>query len=83
MEDVAKLVDRILVMHRGKIAIDDLTREVFKRVDELEKLGLGVPQITKFMKEFKSKGNNVRDDILTVDEAKKEILEYLRRKRNA
>ena len=83
MEDVAKLVDRILVMHRGKIAIDDLTREVFKRVDELEKLGLGVPQITKFMKEFKSKGNNVRDDMLTVDEAKKEILEYLRRKRNA
>ena len=83
MEDVAKLVDRILVMHRGKIAIDDLTREVFKRVDELEKLGLGVPQITKFMKEFKSKGNNVRDDRLTVDEAKKEILEYLRRKRNA
>ncbi len=83
MEDVAKLVDRILVMHRGKLVIDDTTREVFKRSDELEKMGLGVPQITKFMKEFKYRGNNVRDDILTVDEAKDEILRYLRRKKNA
>lgn len=83
MEDVAKLVDRILVMHRGKLVIDDTTREVFKRSDELEKMGLGVPQITKFMKEFKYRGNNVRDDILTVDEAKEEILKYLRRKKNA
>ena len=83
MEDVAKLVNRILVMHRGKIAMDDKTREVFKRSDELEKLGLGVPQITKFMKSFKERGNDVNDTILTVEEAKEEIIRYLRRKRDA
>lgn len=83
MEDVAKLVNRILVMHRGKIAMDDKTREVFKRSDELEKLGLGVPQITKFMKNFKERGNDVKDTILTVEEAKEEIIRYLRRKRDA
>lgn len=83
MEDVAKLVNRILVMHRGKIAMDDKTREVFKRSDELEKLGLGVPQITKFMKSFKERGNDVKDTILTVEEAKEEIIRYLRRKRDA
>lgn len=83
MEDVAKLVNRILVMHRGKIVMDDKTRDVFKRADELKSLGLGVPQITKFMKSFKEKGNDVKDTILTVEEAKEEILSYLRRKEDA
>lgn len=83
MEDVAKLATRILVMYRGQVAMDGKTREIFKRSDELEKLGLGVPQITKFMREFKLKGNDVRDDILTVGEAKEEIIKYLRRKNHA
>ena len=83
MEDVAKLVDRILVMHRGKVEMDGKTREVFRRADELEKLGLGVPQITKFMRIFKDKGNDVKDDVLTVNEAKEEILKFLRRKKDA
>lgn len=83
MEDVAKLVNRILVMHKGKLEMDDSTREVFKRVDELENFGLGVPQITKFMKIFKEKGNDINDEILTVEEAKEEILKYIRRKKDA
>ena len=83
MEDVANLVNRLLVMHEGEIAMDDKTREVFKRADELESLGLGIPQVTKFMKALKNKGEDVRDDILTVEEAKEEIIKYLRRKKNA
>lgn len=83
MEDVAKLVDRILVMHRGKVQMDGCTREVFKRADELESLGLGVPQIMKFMKKFKEQGNDIKDDVLTVEEAKEEILKFLRRKKDA
>lgn len=82
MEDVAKLVDRILVMHNGKIVMDGNARDIFKRADELENIGLGVPQITKFMREFRSKGNDVREDILTVEEAKEELLRYLRRKQD-
>ncbi|MBU5256318.1 energy-coupling factor transporter ATPase [Tissierella praeacuta] len=83
MEDVAKLVDRILVMHKGKLQMDGSTREVFRKAEELESLGLGIPQITKFMKKFKEKGNDVKDDVLTVDEAKEEILKFLRRKEDA
>lgn len=83
MEDVAKLVDRILVMHRGKLAMDGETRDIFRRADELEQLGLGVPQITKFMKIYKEKGNDVKETILTVEEAKEEIIKYLRRKIDA
>ena len=76
MEDIAKLVNRILVMHRGKVVIDGKTRDVFKRANELEGLGLGVPQITKFMMKLKERDNSIRDTILTVEEAKEEILEY-------
>lgn len=83
MEDVARLVNRILVMHKGKIVMDDTTREIFKRAPELENIGLGVPQITKFMRSFKEKGNMIDDDILTVEEAKEEIMKYLRRKKDA
>lgn len=83
MEDIAKLVDRILVMHKGKVAMDDTTVEVFKRVDELKSIGLGVPQITEFMRQFHKKGNNVKETVLTVEEGREEILRYLRSKKNA
>lgn len=83
MEDVAKLVNRLLVMHNGEIVMDDKTREVFKRADELESLGLGIPQITKFMKTLKKNGKDVKEDILTVEEAKVEIIRYLRRNKDA
>ncbi|WIV13182.1 energy-coupling factor transporter ATPase [Proteiniborus sp. MB09-C3] len=83
MEDIARLVNKIIVMHKSKIAMVGTPREVFKRANELESLGLGAPQITYFMKAFKSKGHDVREDVLTVQEAKEEILEYLRRSGNA
>lgn len=83
MEDVAKLVNRIVVMHRGKIAMDGKTREIFARADELKELGLGIPQITEFMKIYKNTGKDVNETILTVKEAKEEILSYLRRNNNA
>lgn len=93
MEDIAKLVDRILVMDRGKIAMDNTPMEIFKRADELKEIGLGVPQITEFMKRFcekqektnKEKINKQKDlaTVLTVEQAKDEILKYLRSKKNA
>lgn len=83
MEDVARLVNRILVMHKGKIAMDDTTREIFKKADELEEIGLGIPQITSFMRSFKAKGHNISDDILTVEEAKEELMKYIRGSENA
>ncbi len=83
MEDIARLVNRIIVMHKSKVAMTDTPREVFKRANELESLGLGAPQITYFMKAFKNKGHDIREDVLTVEEAKEEILKYLRRSGNA
>src|SRR5699024_8432683 len=83
MEDIARLVGRILVMDMGKIVMDNSPREIFKRAHELENIGLGVPQITKLMREFNSQKIPIKDDVLTVDEAKDEILNYIRRKEDA
>ncbi|NMB26545.1 MAG: energy-coupling factor transporter ATPase [Tissierellia bacterium] len=83
MEDIARLVNRIVVMHKGKIAGEGPTKEIFKQAEELEKIGLGIPQITSFMRKYKLEGNKVRDDILTVKEAKEELINYLRSRGNA
>lgn len=83
MEDIARLVNRIVVMHNGKIAGEGYTREIFKQAEELEKIGLGIPQITSFMRKYKLEGNKIRDDILTVGEAKEELINYLRSRGNA
>ncbi len=83
MEDIAKLVDRILVMHRGKVVMDDSTLEIFRRSDELKNIGLGVPQITEFMKAYHNRGNDVKETVLTVAEGRDEILRYIRSKSDA
>ncbi len=83
MEDIARLVNKIIVMYKSQVAMTGSPREIFKRADELESLGLGAPQITYFMKAFKSKGREIKEDVLTVEEAKEEILKYLRRNENA
>ncbi|HEY4543599.1 MAG TPA: energy-coupling factor transporter ATPase [Tissierellaceae bacterium] len=83
MEDIAKLVERILVMKDGKLVMDGKTRDVFKEAIKLKEIGLGVPEITEFMMKYKSMGNDVREDILTVEEAKTEMIRYLRGNANA
>lgn len=69
MEDVARLVERILVMDQGQLVMDDTPRAIFKRADELETMGLGVPEITRFMRALKAKGLDVPTDVITVEEA--------------
>ncbi|MCH3965704.1 MAG: energy-coupling factor transporter ATPase [Clostridium sp.] len=77
MEDVAKLADRILVMHKGKCILDGAPQKVFSEVDTLESVGLAVPQVTYLVKKLKDKGFNISTNIFTVDQAKNEILRIL------
>ena len=83
MEDIARIGTRILVMDEGKIVMDDIPREVFKRREALETIGLGIPEITKFMQEYRKKGHDIKSDILTVEEAREELIRYLRSDENA
>ncbi len=83
MEDIARLVDKIIVMDKGKIALIGTPREVFREADSLEDMGLGTPQITYLVRKLKEQGISIRGDILTVEEAKNEILKLVRSKKNA
>ena len=49
MEDIAKIAKRIVVMHKGKIAMEGAPREVYKRRAELEEMGLDTPEISQLM----------------------------------
>ncbi|MGN0498112.1 MAG: energy-coupling factor transporter ATPase [Acutalibacteraceae bacterium] len=73
MEDIARTADRILVMNKGKAAMFDDTKTVFSRGEELEKMGLRVPQVTKIMARLQKKGYNLPSGILTVEQAANEL----------
>lgn len=83
MEDVANLVDKILVMNKGKVAMYGTPEEIFEQSDLLEDYGLAAPQITYFMKELGKKYPGIHTNIYTVEKAKEEILRYMRGKENA
>lgn len=74
MEDIANYVKRLIVIEEGKILWDDTPEHVFANVDELEKIGLAVPQVTYALKRLKEDGYPVQKMVLTVEEAVKEIL---------
>lgn len=82
MEDIARLVQRVIVLYKGKIHMQGTPKEVYKNAEELKKIGLGVPQIVDVVNALRSKGFNISDDIITVEEAKKAILHELRRNKN-
>lgn len=81
MEDVARYVDRILVMDAGTIAFDGTPREVFSHKTELESMGLALPQVMYCMEALKERGFGVDTSMVTVEEAVDEILKVCARKR--
>ena len=80
MEDIGRTADRLLVMNGGHKAMLDDTKAVFSRGEELERMGLRVPQITKIMQQLRGMGCPVDPATLTVDDALKQLIPYLKRK---
>ncbi|MCI9297002.1 MAG: energy-coupling factor transporter ATPase [Lachnospiraceae bacterium] len=74
MDDVAEYVDRIIVMSRGGIRFDDEPKKVFAHKEELEEMGLSVPQVTDVMYALREAGWAVGTEAITIEEAKQEIL---------
>ena len=74
MEDVARYVDRIMVMNQGQLIFDDKPRNVFANYKELEQVGLAAPDVTYIMNELRDAGLDVDTDAITIEEAKESIL---------
>ena len=79
MEDIARYVERIIVMNKGHVAFDDTPKKVFSHYKELEKMGLAAPQMTYIMHALKERGMDVDVTATTVEEAKTSILKALKR----
>lgn len=81
MEDIAKYVDRIIVMNRGEVLFDDAPKKVFSHYKELERVGLAAPQVTYIMHELREKGMDVSGNATTVEEAADEIMAALKKEK--
>lgn len=78
MEDVARYVDRLIVMEKGGISLDGKPRDVFNHIEKLESIGLAAPQIRYITQILAKKGMAIKEDILTVEEAADIIAAYLK-----
>ncbi len=82
MEDVAKYVDRLIVMNHGSVMLDGTPREVFHYYRELEEVGLAAPQVTYLMHELRKRGIPVDGEATTLEEAKASILKCFQERKN-
>ena len=77
MEDVARVADRVLVMADGQVAMLDTVERVFSRADELERIGLTVPAVTKILLLLRRGGVAVDTAAYTVEQAVAQLLPLL------
>ena len=76
MEDVAKTADKVLVLHHSHVAMFGTVSEVYSRTDELEEMGLTVPQITKIFRALHDRGFDVSPSVFTVSQGADELMRY-------
>ncbi|MBU3188572.1 energy-coupling factor transporter ATPase [Clostridium bowmanii] len=79
MEDVAKVANRIIVMDSGTCILDGTPEKIFKEIEKLESVGLAVPQVTYLIRELRSKGFHISEDIFTIEKARQELLRILKK----
>ena len=78
MEDIAKIATKVLVLNNGEVAMYGTVDEVYSHGEELAEMGLSIPEMTKLFITLKEKGYNVRTNIYTVEEGRKELLSLLK-----
>ncbi len=80
MEDVARFASKILVMNESKVFCYDTPPEVFKRSEEISRMGLSVPQITRVFDVLKGRGIDMHDEIYTVKYAAEIVAAELKKR---
>ncbi len=82
MDDMAKLAQTIIVMNRGKIEFMGTPRQVFNsNIERLKEIGLDVPQVIELAIKLREEGFDIKEDLLTIEETKEEILKVMRGKK--
>lgn len=78
MEDIVKFSSKVLVMNKGSLFCYDETDKVFERTDDLVKIGLDVPQVTRLSHKLLEKGIDIGNDVYTVDRAAERLLSLIK-----
>ena len=78
MEEIAKHASRIIVMENAKIRMTGTAKEIFSHAEELNRMGLAVPQITQVFMRLREMGLDVDPSIYTVEQAKRRIMQMWR-----
>lgn len=78
MEDIARLVNRVIVMNNGHLEMDGRIEEVFSDIERLESIGLSAPQVAYLMKKLKALFPEINDKAYTVAAARDELLKHLK-----
>lgn len=78
MNDIAKLVDKVLVMEKGMLAMEGTPRQIFSQAQKLKKMGLALPQASDMMNKLRNRGFDIKEGILTNDEAFAELVRILK-----
>lgn len=81
MDDIAQYADRVLVMNHGELILDGKPRSIFEYEDELEKIGLGVPQATSVIHQLRKVGIHIDKECITAEESAQAIYEVLKNSR--
>jgi len=77
MEDIARLVNRILVINKGEIVLSGTPTEIFSQIEQLENIGLSTTQAAYIARDLRQKGFDLPQDIFTVDAVVDAILANL------
>ncbi|MGN0680361.1 MAG: energy-coupling factor transporter ATPase, partial [Oscillospiraceae bacterium] len=78
MEDIVKFAGKVLVMNKGSLFCYDDTDKVFERTDDLVKIGLDVPQVTRLSHKLLEKGIDIGNDIYTTERATQRLLSLIK-----
>ncbi len=78
MEDIAKTVNNVIVMEDGCVKMMGSVSEIYKRTDELTKMGLDIPQVSMVVNKLIEKGITIDKETFTVEKAADEIEKYIR-----
>ncbi len=74
MEEIARNVDRIVVLSDSHVFMEGTPRQVFARADELEQVGLDIPQVTKVALALRRRGLPVDTAVYTVEALRDALL---------
>ena len=80
MDDIARLADRVIFMHEGRVLLDAPPREAFQEKLALGTAGLEEPETVTVLEKLQQRGLAVNTDAFTAEETAQRIIRALRKR---